>query len=122
VGLVLTRYSFVDRDMFMRYLGGGIGHLEQFPPANNDSEGVAAQEDNGEEIEEINYDDVLGGPECVGHVGEDGDDSDSDGDDGDDCVEEGEDEDEDTEEDEDAEREDDLDPGGSEDEEIGNVY
>ena len=24
--------------MFVRYLGGGIGHLEQFPPANNDDE------------------------------------------------------------------------------------
>ena len=26
--------------MFMQCLGGGIGHLEQFPPANNESEVV----------------------------------------------------------------------------------
>lgn len=76
--------------MFVRYLGGGIGHLGQFPPANNDSEGMAAQEDNGEETEETNHDDVPGGPECTGCVGDGADDGD--GNDGDDFVEGGEDE------------------------------
>ena len=39
--------------MFMRYLGGGIGHLEQFPPANNDNEVVYEyEEDNETEVVE----------------------------------------------------------------------
>jgi hypothetical protein len=25
--MLMSEYSFVDRDMFMRYLGGGIGHI-----------------------------------------------------------------------------------------------
>ena len=32
--------------MFVRYLGGGIGHLEQFPPANDSDE-----DDSGTEAE-----------------------------------------------------------------------
>ena len=101
--------------MFMRYLGGGIGHLEQFLPINDNSKDAAAHEDSGD-TEETDDDNLAGGPESVGCVG-DHDDSD---DNGDKCAERGEYEDEDTEEDEDAEE--DLDPGESEDEEIGNVY
>jgi hypothetical protein len=41
---VLIRHSFVDRDMFMRYLGGGIGHLEQFPPAHKHDGNTAEDE------------------------------------------------------------------------------
>ena len=36
--------------MFVWYLGGGIGHLEQFPPANNDNE-VTYEYDDEEEDE-----------------------------------------------------------------------
>jgi hypothetical protein len=32
--------------MFVWYLGGGIGHLEQFPPADNDSEVTYEYEDD----------------------------------------------------------------------------
>jgi hypothetical protein len=35
--------------MFVRYLGGGIGHLEQFPPANNDDGVTYEYEDNDNE-------------------------------------------------------------------------
>ena len=102
--------------MFMRYLGGGIGHLEQFLPASNDDENTAAPEDSDEDIEEIDNDNMIGGPEY-----EAGDDNDGNDNNGDNCVEGGEDEDESTEEDEEVE-DDDLDPGESEDEETGNVY
>ena len=33
----------------MRYLGGGIGHLEQFPPAHNDEDAMDC--DHSEELE-----------------------------------------------------------------------
>ena len=114
--------------MFMRYLGGGIGHLEQFPPANND-EDMAVPEDNDEDTEEIdNAGNTLGSPERVGPIGEMGDDGghgrgegEDDGDDdggGDDDSDDdnGEDDDEDMEEDGDPEEEECL------DEETGNVY
>jgi len=114
---LLFLYSFVDRDMFMRYLGGGIGHLEQFPPADNDSEDTIVDTDGCEETEEINVDNPIGDPNVVMVC----DDSDASGDDGDEHVEEDEDEDEDMEGDEDEE-DNDLDPGGSSDEETGNVY
>ena len=36
--------------MFVRYLGGGIGHLEQFPPANDDSEVMYEYDDDDEVV------------------------------------------------------------------------
>lgn len=99
----------------MRYLGGGIGHLEQFPPASNDGEHAAAHEDSDEDIEEIDENNVIGGPGSVGEAGDDG------GNRGTKYMEEGESEDEDEDEDDDLEV-DDLDPGESSDEETGNVY
>jgi hypothetical protein len=67
--------------MFVRYLGGGIGHLEQFPPADNDSEVVYEYEDDeitidGNEARELN------GIESSEDGGDDsGEDSESAGDD-----------------------------------------
>ena len=84
--------------MFIRYLGGGIGHLEQFPPANNDDEDMTPHEDINEGAEDI------------------------DNGDGSSCVEGDEDVDDDMEEDEDLEVDDDSDQGESSDEEVGNVY
>jgi len=97
--------------MFVRYLGGGIGHLEQFPPANNDDEDVATYED----VEEVDNDNFIRGPERVGAASE------VDDTDGNNHLE-GENEGGDTEEDEETEEEDDSDPGESSDEEVGNVY
>lgn len=36
--------------MFARYPGGGIGHLEQFPPANDDSEVMYEYDDDDEVV------------------------------------------------------------------------
>ena len=85
--------------MFIRYLGGGIGHLEQFPPANGD-----AFADNSDNIE-IETDDFF--------LGDHGDEGERD-------REVGENEDE--EEEEESEGEEGDDPGESSDEETGNVY
>jgi len=78
--------------MFVRYLGGGIGHLEQFPPANND-DGVTyeyeEEEDNG------------GTGDAYGDGGS---------------------EDEDEEDDKDSDLGNYPDLGESSDEEVGNVY
>jgi len=92
--------------MFVRYLGGGIGHLEQFPPAETNDDDTAAHDDNDSEVE---MDDFI-----IPADTEDGEDDNNGGDDenGDD----GEGEDDEDEED------DDLDPGESSDEETGNVY
>ena len=38
--------------MFMRYLGGGIGHLEQFPPASANDQDVTPYDISDEDIEE----------------------------------------------------------------------
>ena len=37
--------------MFTRYLGGGIGHLEQFPPADHNHEDPAMNDNSDVEIE-----------------------------------------------------------------------
>jgi hypothetical protein len=87
--------------MFLRYLGGGIGHLEQFPPADNNKEDATTNDNSEVEVEmddfimdtSINNDD---GGEGGREVGED--------------------------EDEEDEAEMDNDPGESSDEETGNVY
>ena len=92
---------FVDRDMFMRYFGRGIGHLEQFPPANN------GDEDDGDTEAEV--DDFV--------VADTAGDGDGDDEDKDEEVEEvGEDEGTDEDEDLETEEEEWL------DEETGNVY
>ena len=85
--------------MFMRYLGGGIGHLEQFPPANNDA-GVTYEYEEDDEDNDTRARNVdnNGGDEVNGD--EDGDDT----------------------EDEDSEGSEDSDPGESSDEDMGNVY
>ena len=100
---ILITPSFVDRDMFMRYLGGGIGHLEQFPPANNDNEVTYEYEEDSED--EDTETGAIGG----GGGGENGEEDDD------------EDEDE-SNEDEDGEGGEYSDPGESSDEDMGNVY
>jgi len=83
--------------MFVRYLGGGIGHLEQFPPADNDC-GVTYEyeEDDGEVTDDAETGDKNGGDE-------DGEleDSDEDGEAADSGY---------------------SDPGESSDEDMGNTY
>ena len=37
--------------MFVRYLGGGVGHLKQFPPADSDDEDTAAHNNDTIEVE-----------------------------------------------------------------------
>lgn len=44
---------FVDRDMFIRYLGGGIGHLQQFPSAHDNNEGTRNSEDVEVEVDDF---------------------------------------------------------------------
>ena len=87
--------------MFVRYLGGGIGHLEQFPPAEGNDNSTTAHDDGNLEVE---VDDFV----MSGDTGSNDDDDRSE-------------EDEEIGEDEDTE-EDNLDPGESSDEETGNVY
>ena len=99
--------------MFMRYLGGGIGHLEQFSTDNDGDEEPAIQSDDYEEIEkdflvaETCQDEEDGGEDEEGEgdgddddddeEGEEGEgDGDGDGDDDDDDDDDDEDEDEDT--------------------------
>lgn len=88
--------------MFVRYLSGGIGHLEQFPPAKNDDNDTGAHNDGDLEAEMDDFI-VPGDTE-----------NDSDSDDSEEGGEMGE--------DEDIEDEDNLDPGELSDEETGNVY
>ena len=90
--------------MFVRYLGGGIGHLEQFPSANDSDEG-----DGGMEAEVDDF--------TVPGITEDGD---GDGDGGD----EDQDEEEEVGEDEGTDEDDGLETEEEEwlDEETGNVY
>jgi len=87
--------------MFTRYLGGGIGHLEQFRPASNDDAVTYEYEDNGND----------GGTRNTDIDGGNRDDDEDDGED------EGEDED-----DEAAEGDEHSDPGESSDEDAGNTY
>lgn len=100
----------------MRYLGGGVGHLEQFPPANNDDEYEVEVEDDldtgGTERNASNQDNGEGeGEEGEGEGGE-----------GEGGGGEGGEDDEGRDEDEEGEGDEDADPGESCDEEAGNVY
>ncbi|CAE6538191.1 unnamed protein product [Rhizoctonia solani] len=45
---------FVDRDMFMRYLGGGIGHFNRFPPSEGVEHPTYSIDDNEGEGLDIN--------------------------------------------------------------------
>ena len=97
--------------MFMGYLGGGIGHLEQFPPANNEDNDGTMNDDGNAEVE---TDDFIAA----------NDDAESDDDDNKDKEGDGyskEDEDNEGAESEHTEG-DDLDPGEWSDEETRNVY
>ena len=114
--------------MFTRYIGGGIGHLEQFPPANTDNEDTTGHDDCDEDVEEIDDGGAVGDPECARHAGEVGDDGDGEDNRENGCEDDNIDEDEGVEDDEDmgegedTEDDDDSDLGEIEDEEIGNVY
>ena len=92
--------------MYIWYLGGGVGHLEQFPSASND-DGVAYEY----EAEAEDGLDTGGVERSAGNQeneeGEDG--------------EEGEDE-EGEGKDEEGRGNEDVDPGGSSDEDAGNAY
>ena len=87
--------------MYMRYRGGGVGHLGQFRPANNDN-GIV-YEDETENEENL----------AVEDVGDDGGDQDN---------EEGKNDEDNGDKDEEREGHEDLDPGESADEDAGNVY
>ena len=97
----------------MRYLGGGIGHLEQFPPADPNYEDSAVNDGGNAEAQMDDF--ILGydnrstnsNNECEGDEG-DGDEGEED--EGEEDVAGNKDEEEDS------------DPGESSDEEIGNVY
>jgi len=95
--------------MFVRYLGGGISHLEQFPPAKSNDEDTAAHDDSDSEVEMDDF--IIPGDT------EDGEDSEDDDNSGD-----NEDRDDGEGEDDEDEEDDDLDPGESSDEDTGNVY
>jgi hypothetical protein len=90
--------------MFMRYIGGGIGHLEQFPPANNDSGVTYEYKDEGEMDVE--------GSETGDTGGKRGDENEEDEDDG---IDNGSDGDA-------GENGECSDPGESSDEDMGNTY
>ena len=45
---LLTRASFVDRDMFMRHLGGGIGHVNNVHPFSSATNSEGYLEDGGD--------------------------------------------------------------------------
>lgn len=93
----------------MRYLGGGIGHLEQFPTAHNDEDTTYDDNDEDFEMDEL----LTPGNEGGGSEGENEDDED----DGGNENNEGDTDNEDEEVGEDDDME-----NGDLDEEAGNVY
>lgn len=118
--------SFVDRDMVMRYFGGGIGHLKNAPPLqapgfdpiDPSSEEMAVEDDDddpcsgtnddlGTVVQQPSRDVVMNGGELVQlEVGEDDEDDEDDEEDEDDSdSDEGGDQ---TDEDKDEEGEDDY--------------
>ena len=118
-------FSFVDRDMVMHYLGGGIGHLKNVPPLqvpgfdpidpsfkemaveDNDDPCSSTNEDLGAVVQQPSRDVAVNGGELVQlQVGEDDEDDDDDEEDDEDSDDdEGGDQ---TNEDEDGEGEDDY--------------
>ena len=122
--LSLNVISFVDRDMTMRYFGGGIGHLKNSPPQQvcgldpidptSESEEMAVEEED-EDLGTVEQpsSDVVNGSELVqldvNEDDEDGKDDDDDDDDSDSDDSEGGDQtDEDEEPDSESEGEDDY--------------
>jgi hypothetical protein len=108
--------------MFMRYIGGGIGHLEQFPPPDDDGEDI------NNDIPELERNFVLGSRNGGGYSGNEGNGSGGNSDEDDD-----EDEDNDNDDDDNGDsdcgesgkrrdEEEDDDQAELFDEEIGNVY
>jgi hypothetical protein len=112
--------SFVDRDMIMRYFGGGVGHLKNPPPqqahrlepVDPDSEEMEVEDEEGDTGEN-----TMGDPQVIImsngelEVGEDDEEKGQDDNDDENDDDESDDEDED-EEDEEAR-------GGDEDEDYG---
>jgi hypothetical protein len=104
--LSLNVVSFVDRDIVMRYFGGGIGHLKNTPPLqvpgfdpiDPGSDEMAVEDDDDEPCSGSNHDDdldavvqqpskdvVMNGGELVQlEVGEDDEEDEDDEDDSDD--------------------------------------
>jgi hypothetical protein len=97
--LTLNIVSFVDRDMVMRFFGGGIGHLKNAPPqqvplATSEEVEEAGDDDpcnsaNGTIVQQSSRDVVMYSTELEvseggGDEDEDNDDDDDDDDDGDD--------------------------------------
>src|ERR1700722_6004925 len=79
--LSLMSYRFVDRDMVMRYLGGGVGHQATrnvVPIAQDDEEEDRGQPGEGEEDGDYN----AGGLNSVGGDADQSDVSDSPGESG----------------------------------------
>jgi hypothetical protein len=129
---MLNIVSFVDRDMVMRYFGGGIGHLKNTPPQqvpgfdpiDPSSEEMAVDEDDGDDDPcnstngqqssrdfvtnsaelEVNEDDDVDKDDDDTDNDNDNDDEDDEDEDSDDGNEGGD----QTDEDEDEEREDDY--------------
>ena len=100
--------SFVDRDMVMRYFGGGVGHLKNTPPQqvpDPRSEEMAVEDDGDDPCSGTNEDlgTVVQQPSKYNVISEDEDNDNEDDSDGDDS--EGGDQ---TDEDEDEEGEDDY--------------
>ena len=131
ITFVLTQRSFVDRDMFTRYLGGGIGHLQQFPPAHNDDEETNTHGGNAAEAETDDFtipraseDGEVNNGELDGRAGSDNE-GEGEGDEEEDGEEDGEEEGDgnDAYDDDDGEMaREDEDAEGDLDEETGNVY
>ena len=97
----------------MRYLGGGIGHLEQFPPADNKDNESTTHNDGDAEVE---TEDFIAAEDDAGSGNDDNEDEEEGDEDGE------EDEDDEEAEESDGAEGDDPDPGESSDEETGNVY
>ena len=95
----------------MRYLGGGIGHLEQFPPASADNQDITPYDISDEDIEETGKGNGPQDTAIADKVGHD----DSGGTDESAEEEEGG-------GDSDTEQPNNKDQGESSDEETGNVY
>ena len=129
--------SFVDRDMVMRYFGGGIGHLKNTPPLqvpgfdpidpsfeevaveddNNDNDGPCSstKEDLGAVVQRPSRDFVMNGGGLVQlEVGEDDEDDEDDEDNNEDNEDNNEDN-EDSDNDEGEDQADDDEDGEGED-------
>jgi hypothetical protein len=59
---VLKLYSFADRDMYMRFIGGGIGHSETSPPqtrTNGDVDMDSGVEPDWEDVDTEARDELI---------------------------------------------------------------